>query len=162
MRAGSLIVSLTSACVAVHAQSAVAAAQEANVRLGGLFAEAPRAPAAKGPEPELVDIERDLDALAQRSDAAVASAAIARGRAALFDARDALTAGRRETATRQKQIAWAALSLAQRRIAAAAAAREAAHAHERERSERAEHARAEAELAAAEARLHALREQAAR
>src|SRR3954466_16308948 len=84
----------------------------AGTRLGGLFSDAPKPTAPRGPRAELDDIERQLDALSRRGEAAVAIPAIERGRTALRAARAALAAGERETCTRKQQIAWAALSVA--------------------------------------------------
>ena len=109
-------------------------------------------PASTKSQPELSEIAARLDELAKRSDAGPALGAIEHGRRALVTAQAALGAGRMKLAERSKQIAWAALALASRRIAAANAARVRAWAEQRA---------TEAEAALASAR-HALEAEAAR
>jgi hypothetical protein len=130
----------------------------ADAHLGSLFGKPPQAQPA-GPDPDLAAIAAELDALAKRPDAAVAAGAIEQGRVAVATA---ATLAPRDAAAAQraKQIAWAALSLASRRIAAAEGARAAADADRRAEAAEAERARAADALNDARARLAALRAEA--
>jgi hypothetical protein len=87
--------------------------------LGKLFGGEP--PRTAAGSPELDAIEAELRALGRRSDAAVARAAITRGLDAVEDARRESSAGHATAAERKQQIAWAALALAGRQLAAARA-----------------------------------------
>src|SRR5688572_19332985 len=86
---------------------------------------------AQPPEPTVEDIAARVDRLADMPDAeASAGDAIRHARLALRQARELESAGRGRQASRARQIAWAALSLATRQIAlgrATAALREAEH-----------------------------------
>jgi hypothetical protein len=95
-------------------------AQDARRRLGGLLSSP--APARPQESPELLELERRLDELAARPDAEVAAEAIDAGRRALGRAREALAKSDARRSTRMKQLVWAALELASRRLAAHAAA----------------------------------------
>jgi hypothetical protein len=111
-------------------------------------------------EPERVEIEARFAELARRRDAGSARSAIEHGRRALAAAGDALGAGHSQAAERQKQIAWAALALASRRIAAASAAHERAAAERRAVAAEAAFGRARKALELTTARLASLRAEA--
>jgi hypothetical protein len=140
-------------CVALVVADASAAAQQAPARanLSGLLA--PRKPRVAPAEPELAEIASALVELAKRRDADAASAAIEDAKRALAAARAAITQGQRARSERNKQVAWAALALASRRIALANTARLKAAAERRANA-------AERELAATRDALERERERA--
>ena len=134
-------------------QASALAQQRPDSSLGGLFGKtAPPSPPA-GLHADLEQLAHRFDQLARRADAGIAASAIETGRQALNRARAQLVAGRMAEAQRATQIAWAALSLASRRVAAAAATKAAIEAELRAAAAAAQRARVEQELAAAKARV---------
>jgi hypothetical protein len=146
---------LRRALLACSLTCVLTATAAADGNLGGLFGPAPRAQPA-GPVPELDAIAAELDALAKHPDAAVAAGPIEHGRIALAAARELQTKDP-AAAERAKQIAWAALSLAGRRIAIAESTRAAAAADLRAAAAEADRARTEQAVTEARARLEKLR-----
>lgn len=107
------------ALFAAASGSSASGAQDASRRLGGLLSSP--APARPQEPPELLELERRLRELSARADSEVAAEAIAAGQRALKSAREALAKPDARRATRMKQLVWAALELASRRLAAHAA-----------------------------------------
>jgi hypothetical protein len=108
-------------------------------------------------EPELSEIAAQLDGLSRRPDAQAVLAVIAQGRRAIEAAHTALGRAEAKSAARSKQIAWAALALASRKLAAVSAAHEKAAAERRAQAAEAELARAERALEEASSRLASMR-----
>jgi hypothetical protein len=143
--------------VSMHAAGGVAEEPPAtkSPSLGGLFGG--QKPRGAPVEPQLSEIAARLDELAKRVDAGSALDAIARGRRAHALAEGASRAGRTKLAERNKQIAWAALALASRRIAAASAQRARASAEQRANAAEVELANARRAFEVEAARLASLR-----
>ncbi len=133
----------------------VAGAQAEPGSLGRLFGgSAARAPAGRRYSTE---IAARLDMLARRADAGPARTAIAHGRRALQRVRAAVARGDERGAERALQIAWAALSLATHRLAAAQAAQARAGAERRAVEAERERTRAREMLVEAQRKLAAAR-----
>jgi hypothetical protein len=108
------------------------------------------APAGRSAQPELETARRELALLSARRDAPLAAEALRLAGGALARAVAARAEGRADVAERKLQLAWAALTLASRQLAAATAA------HERAAAER-RASRAEAELRAEQSALEQVR-----